>query len=163
MTTQIQLEVYFHKARNLIPSDLMGKSDPYCKVLLEGKKLGTCKKKKKTLNPVWNERKSFKLKGTFEELYHKHVSINVMDWDMISRDDFIGSWKGIQLCELPPNKEVQYIDKLTKVPQGSLNISLKLVTPKEVQTKWEEKKRKKRKDLEKKKRKALSRTKKSTN
>ncbi|KAJ3443574.1 tricalbin-1-related [Anaeramoeba flamelloides] len=151
MSKQIQLEVYFNKALNLIPSDFNGKSDPYCKVLLDGKKLGKCKKKKKTLNPVWNERKTFKLKGTFEQLYHKHISINVMDWDLISSDDFIGFWKGIQICELPPNKEVQYIDKLTKVKSGSLNISLKLVTPKEVQKKWEEKKLKKKLEITKEK------------
>ncbi|KAJ3428773.1 tricalbin-1-related [Anaeramoeba flamelloides] len=142
MTNKIKLEVFFNKARNLIPSDLNGKSDPYCKVLVGGKKIGKSKKVKKNLDPVWKERKTFELKGTYESLCEKQLSVHVMDWDMVSGDDFIGEWPGVPLRELPPNKEVQYISKLTKVKTGSINIFFKLITPIEIEEQLEEKKRK---------------------
>ncbi|KAJ3452018.1 tricalbin-1-related [Anaeramoeba flamelloides] len=151
MTNKIQLEVYFNKARNLIPSDLNGKSDPYCKVLVGGKKVGKSKKIKKNLDPIWNQRKTFKLKGSYDKLCLQQLSVVVMDWDMISADDNIGEWPGILIRELPPNKEVQYIGKLTKVKTGSINISFKLITSSEIQKKVENAKKKKLKQIEKEK------------
>lgn len=90
------------KADNVPSADSNGFSDPYCTVILNGEKIYKTDKKKKTLNPVWNE------KFTSEILSRTaaDLSIEVFDWDMAGDDDFLGKVK-IDLAQLEPLKPIQ--------------------------------------------------------
>ena len=110
-----ELVVEIKQARNLIPMDPNGLSDPYVKVKLIPTISG-CSVKRKTktikanLNPVWNESIRLALRPddkdrrvliegnqiqtfiTLKIIYKvKKVFISVWDWDRTSRNDFMGS------------------------------------------------------------------------
>nr|DBA31358.1 TPA: hypothetical protein GDO54_007219 [Pyxicephalus adspersus] len=104
ITGDIQLQVNYDKhlgnliihilqARNLVPRDNNGYSDPFVKVyLLPGRGAEYKRRTKhvqKSLNPEWNQTVIYK-NISIEQLKKKTLEVTVWDYDRFSSNDFLG-------------------------------------------------------------------------
>ncbi|EGD75514.1 AGC/PKC/ALPHA protein kinase [Salpingoeca rosetta] len=90
----IVLEVEVYEAKNLLPADLNGLADPYVKMYVHPDPSKKTKQKtkivKKTLNPVWNEKFTWKF-SKHDDLSSRKLHVAVWDWDRVTRNDFMGA------------------------------------------------------------------------
>jgi len=88
------LTVEILQARNLLPADLNGLADPYVKMYVQPDPTKKTKQKtkivKKSLDPVWNEKFTWKFSST-SETTSKRLHVAVWDWDRVTRNDFMGA------------------------------------------------------------------------
>lgn len=78
------LTVTVVEAKNLKDEDLIGKSDPYIKLILNENNTQATSTKSGDLNPTYNETFTFNIDG------HKHLDIECWDKDTVTSDDIIG-------------------------------------------------------------------------
>ncbi|XP_022235798.1 synaptotagmin-7-like [Limulus polyphemus] len=109
-----ELSISLIKARNLKAKDINGSSDPYVKVWLHRGDKRVEKKKTKihnrTLNPVFNE--TFQFIVPWEHIRETYLSVTVMDFDTIGRNEHIG--KVILSSRSGPTESKHWCDMLAK-------------------------------------------------
>ncbi|KAI6652360.1 protein kinase C [Oopsacas minuta] len=87
----VDLKITVHKARNLLPADSNGLSDPYCKIRINDAKgeaicKATTKIQFKTLNPVFDE----SYEWVFPYSSQCRMFLQVYDYDNLISSDFLG-------------------------------------------------------------------------
>jgi len=97
------------EGHNLAAKDSNGKSDPYVKVIANGKTVHKTETKMKTLNPKYDPKKEIVTIPFTTAL--KFIDIEVWDWDRVGSDDFMGMHT-IDLSEFPPGVEKEIDLKL---------------------------------------------------
>ncbi|KAI9707955.1 MAG: hypothetical protein M1820_004374 [Bogoriella megaspora] len=86
INNQGNLRVDVLDAAELPAADRNGKSDPYCKFILNGQQVFKTKTQEKTLHPAWNEFFEVSVRSRTAAQF----SVDVYDWDRAGSDDFLG-------------------------------------------------------------------------
>ncbi|KAL9091084.1 MAG: hypothetical protein Q9165_005011 [Trypethelium subeluteriae] len=86
INNQGNLRVDVLDATDLPAADRNGKSDPYCKFMLNGKEVHKTQVQHKTLHPAWNEAFEVSVRSRTAAQF----SVDVYDWDRAAHDDFLG-------------------------------------------------------------------------
>uniref|UniRef100_A0A3Q1JIL9 Uncharacterized protein n=1 Tax=Anabas testudineus TaxID=64144 RepID=A0A3Q1JIL9_ANATE len=125
-TEKISLRCQIIEARDLAPRDISGTSDPFARVIFNNHSAETSIIKK-TRFPHWEE--TLELELDPEELSEEGaVTVEVWDWDMVGKNDFLGKVRMTPLVQgwfrlLPlGNNEVDAGGKL-----GALRLKVRLV------------------------------------
>ncbi|XP_013794883.1 synaptotagmin-7-like [Limulus polyphemus] len=109
-----ELTLTLVKARNLKSKDINGSSDPYVKVWLHRGDKRVEKKKtqvhRRTLNPAFNS--TFQFIVPWEHIRETYLSVAVMDFDTVGRNELIG--KVILSSRSGPTESKHWCDMLTK-------------------------------------------------
>jgi C2 domain-containing protein len=112
------LHVDVLSASNLPAADRNGYSDPYIKFKLNDTKVHETDKKKKTLNPVYNEKFEVAIRS---RTTCKFIA-DVWDWDLADSDDFLGKVV-VDLNDLEPFQRKQ-VDLPLEGKSGTLKLGL---------------------------------------
>ena len=86
INNQGNLRVDVLDATDLPAADRNGKSDPYCKFMLNSKEVFKTQVQQKTLHPAWNEFFEVSIRSRTAA----NFSVDVYDWDRAASDDFLG-------------------------------------------------------------------------
>lgn len=109
----VKLEVI--SAENLKAVDSNGKSDPLATIKVDGVEVLRTDKKRKNLNPTWNESAVFPLLSRSRDI----VLLEVCDWDLTHDEELLGS-ANLDLTSLPPNQPTEF--KVNLNTQGTVNL-----------------------------------------
>ncbi|XP_028906132.1 rasGAP-activating-like protein 1 [Ornithorhynchus anatinus] len=82
-----KLRCHVIEARDLAPRDISGTSDPFARLFYGNQSVETAVIKK-TRFPHWDEVLELELWG--EEAVGAHLRLEVWDWDLVGRNDFLG-------------------------------------------------------------------------
>jgi Ca2+-dependent lipid-binding protein len=93
------LRIEVLSGHKLPAADKSGKSDPYCKFLMDGNEVYKTETKKKTLDPTWNEHFECDVSSRIGSIFR----VECYDWDLAGSDDFLGAG-AIPLAQLEPMK-----------------------------------------------------------
>lgn len=83
--------------------DSNGKSDPLCAVKLNGIEIYRTDKKRKTLDPLWNESVEFPMLSRSRDT----LMLEVYDWDLTHDDELLGRVV-LDLSQIPPNETTSF-------------------------------------------------------
>lgn len=102
-------------AENLRSVDSNGKSDPMCVVKLDGVEIFRTDKKRRTLDPIWNESFEFPILSRSRQ----PLMLEVYDWDLTNDDELLGT-AVIDTVAIDPNDSTQF--KVELDTQGVLTL-----------------------------------------
>jgi len=117
-----ELELLVTSARDLVPKDSGGTSDPYVQAKFAGIKLKTSTKTK-TLVPEWNQVLSFKgVRGA--QLDTEPLELKLYDRDTFSSDDFLGVIQ-VRLEALRTQRAITMVDaRLAGARSGAISFTV---------------------------------------
>ncbi|CAH2351101.1 tricalbin-3 [[Candida] railenensis] len=107
-------------ADNLPSVDSNGKSDPLCVVKLDGVEVFKTNKKRRTLDPVWNEAVEIPVQSRSRQV----IMLEVYDWDLTHDDELLGR-AVLDLSTIDPNESTPFKADLDKQGRVNLRVTFK--------------------------------------
>lgn len=101
------MKIEILQAEGLPSIDLNGKSDPLAVIKLDGIELFRTDRKRKTLDPVWNDSTEFPMLSRSRQV----VLLEVYDWDYTHDDELLGR-ANLDLSTIDPFESSQFTVKL---------------------------------------------------
>ena len=140
--SEVQYEVSVLGAAGLARADMFGLADPFAIVFWNSREIGRTPYATKTLNPEWSEQTVTITLHKADSVAANTLKIDVYDYKLLGRGAFLGCvvLKGSDLEELfdlqeetrfrtlDLAKDVKLDDKLQKLVQGKLDISVRRVS-----------------------------------